>query len=254
MKRYVLVTLLAIFGCTPNLWADDTEIYGTVNNPSLEPNVMVLFDTSGSMATEDVPGDPYVPSQAYDLRQLQLFPKCGLLPALQFKHPQLLLGSQFTSDINNLACAAIKEHLFARGTRRATSAPPGYTCGGVKTTVLRTRQLPELRRLRAGETRSRISVAQAGADGPHPRHRRVRFGMIVFNWDQGGRLVAACGTDKSTLLSSRGRGPAERLDAAGRNPVRDRSLLCGQAELVQLRTPPTPLPCSSAARKTTSSS
>ena len=65
MKRYLVVTLVTLFACAGNLPADDTEIYGTITNPSLEPNVMILFDTSGSMATVDVPGDPYNPSLTY---------------------------------------------------------------------------------------------------------------------------------------------------------------------------------------------
>ena len=40
------------------LRADDTEIYGTITSVSLEPNVLIIFDSSGSMDTADVPGEP----------------------------------------------------------------------------------------------------------------------------------------------------------------------------------------------------
>ena len=130
MKRYMLVTLLMIFGCALDLRADDTEIYGTVNNPSLEPNVMVLFDTSGSMATEDVPGDPYDPSQTYT---------CGscTIPtnAVYYRHwsqqRQLLLGPFRQQTSTTSPAPRIKNSLltqgYADGYIRSSRA---YTCGG----------------------------------------------------------------------------------------------------------------------------
>ena len=59
MKKAFLITLMLIVGTTWSGWADDTEIYGTVTNPDLEPNILIIFDSSGSMSTVDVPGDPY---------------------------------------------------------------------------------------------------------------------------------------------------------------------------------------------------
>ena len=50
--------------------------------PRLAPNVMILFDTSGSMSTEDVPGDPYDPTTDLQ-RQLQLLCQCGLYRRLE---------------------------------------------------------------------------------------------------------------------------------------------------------------------------
>ncbi|MGD8882669.1 MAG: hypothetical protein PVI82_12310 [Desulfobacterales bacterium] len=59
MKKCVLVALMLIVSTAAPSWADDTEIYGTVTNPDLEPNILIVFDSSGSMSTVDVPGDPY---------------------------------------------------------------------------------------------------------------------------------------------------------------------------------------------------
>jgi len=68
MKRHPHLTvaiLWVILAAAASLRADDTEIYGVVSNPSIPPNVLIIFDTSGSMATEDVPGDPYEPATTY---------------------------------------------------------------------------------------------------------------------------------------------------------------------------------------------
>jgi type IV pilus assembly protein PilY1 len=55
-KLMIIVLIMSVPGL---LQADDTEIYGTVTSVSLEPNVLIVFDSSGSMDTADVPGDPY---------------------------------------------------------------------------------------------------------------------------------------------------------------------------------------------------
>ena len=65
MKKCLLFALMLIFSISAHSWADDTEIYGTVTNPDLEPNIMIIFDSSGSMSTVDVPGDPYDPGTVY---------------------------------------------------------------------------------------------------------------------------------------------------------------------------------------------
>ena len=65
MKKCLLIALMLIIGLSEPIGADDTEIYGTVTNPDLEPNILIIFDSSGSMSTVDVPGDPYDPATVY---------------------------------------------------------------------------------------------------------------------------------------------------------------------------------------------
>ena len=50
MKRYIIATLIVIACSAGGIRADDTEIYGVINNTSVAPNVLIIFDTSGSMA------------------------------------------------------------------------------------------------------------------------------------------------------------------------------------------------------------
>ncbi len=65
MKRWLLIALILMISTSVSSRADDTEIYGAVTNPDLEPNILIIFDSSGSMSTVDVPGDPYDPAVTY---------------------------------------------------------------------------------------------------------------------------------------------------------------------------------------------
>jgi type IV pilus assembly protein PilY1 len=52
-----------------------------------------------------------------------------------------------------------------------------------------------------GELKSRIQVAQEVVSELINTTDNVRFGLFRFNYDEGGQLLAACGTDKTTLTS-----------------------------------------------------
>jgi type IV pilus assembly protein PilY1 len=199
MKRHILITFLVLGVLAPHVWADDTEIYGTVTNPSLEPNVMILFDTSGSMATEDVPGDPYDPSQTYSGSRTANAVYYRYWNSHNDQYEWLLL----TGSINNIACATTKSSLQSVGYAQARLRAGTYACGGSNDVNYRLRMGNYMNYDASGVglPQSRISVAQqvladliANTDG-------VRFGMFVYNNNQGGRLVAPCGTGKADLLS-----------------------------------------------------
>ena len=65
MKKGLWIAMVLLISTAASVWADDTEIYGTVTSVELEPNILILFDSSGSMSTVDVPGDPYDPAITY---------------------------------------------------------------------------------------------------------------------------------------------------------------------------------------------
>ena len=67
MKKWILIITVLIVGVPGMLGADDTEIYGTVTSVSLEANVLIVFDSSESMDTADVPGEPYDPVTTYTI-------------------------------------------------------------------------------------------------------------------------------------------------------------------------------------------
>ena len=65
MKKWILIITVLIASVPGMLRADDTEIYGTITSVTLEPNILIVFDSSGSMDTADVPGEPYDPVTIY---------------------------------------------------------------------------------------------------------------------------------------------------------------------------------------------
>jgi type IV pilus assembly protein PilY1 len=198
MLRHVLITALVIICCASSAGADDTEIYGTVTNPSLEPNVLIIFDTSGSMSTEDVPGDPYDKNEIYSGSSDSDGVYQRTWSWTHFRWDWDLI----TGDVNNIQCAAIRDELKAVGYSTGyMRGSPGFTCGGSTEKRLRLGNYLNYVDSGVGQTRSRISVAKDVLTDLINTTTGVRFGMMVFNYEQGGRLVAGCGTDTATLLS-----------------------------------------------------
>lgn len=202
MRRHILIAFLIVGLLAPGVRADDTEIYGTVTNPSLEPNVMILFDTSGSMSTEDVPGDPYDPSQTYSCGSCSYSENAVYYRrwnSTYDRYEWLML----TGNINNIACAATKSALQSVGYAQGRLRSGTFVCGGSNDVYYRLRMGNYLNYDASGVglPQSRISVAQQVLTDLIATTDGVRFGMFVYNYNQGGRLTAPCGTDKANLLS-----------------------------------------------------
>jgi type IV pilus assembly protein PilY1 len=207
MKRSILAALLATVLCTGVLWADDTEIYGTVTNPDLEPNVLIIFDTSGSMAEEDVPGVPYNPSQTYTCGTCTY--SANAVYASRYNYVDGRYGWElFTGSINNISCSGLKDNMltqgYAQGLIRSYSP---FACGGTTTRYLRLGNYLNYIKTGAGPYLSRISVAKQVLTDLIATTDNVRFGMMVFNYEQGGRLVAPLGSvnessHRTALLSA----------------------------------------------------
>ncbi|MGD9415798.1 MAG: PilC/PilY family type IV pilus protein, partial [Desulfobacterales bacterium] len=75
-----------------------------------------------------------------------------------------------------------------------------YACGG-SSRRLRLGNFMNYDESGVGEIKSRIAVAQQVVTDLINNTTGVRFGLMRFNENQGGRLVAACGTDQSTLIN-----------------------------------------------------
>ena len=75
-----------------------------------------------------------------------------------------------------------------------------YNCGGTRAGC-RTGNYMNYVESGVGATESRIDVAKEVITDLINTTTGVRFGVMRFNNDQGGRVVAECGTDKSTLIT-----------------------------------------------------
>ena len=57
---------VALYGSHHDTFAGDTVIYGT-STPSIQPNVLLIIDSSLSMIGDTVIGDPYDPNTTYPI-------------------------------------------------------------------------------------------------------------------------------------------------------------------------------------------
>jgi len=194
MKKWILMITVLII-CAPGfLRADDTEIYGTVTSISLEPNILIIFDSSGSMDTE-VPGTPFdwmgTYSGSYTPLAVYKRVRSGWSYTWEF----------FAPDVNALSCSSVRDELlmqgYARGRIRSSSP---YNCGGTRKR-LRTGNYMNYVESGEGTPRTRIDVAKEVISDLISTTTGVRFGVMRFNPEDGGRVIAECGTDNTTLFS-----------------------------------------------------
>jgi type IV pilus assembly protein PilY1 len=175
--------------------ADDTEIYGTISTTTVEPNVLIIFDTSGSMATADVPGIRYDPNVAYP----------GQYDRNQVYYKKKKQWYEFTGNTTNITCSTVKDKLQTKGyseNSKVKGSSP-FSCDNTKSYQLRTGNYRNyLLENDPNSYRRRIDVAKDVLADIVGNTDGVRFGLMVFNYDQGGRISAACGSSKSTIVSA----------------------------------------------------
>ena len=213
MKRALsIITMITIVLCLtlPGvLRADDTEIYGTVEI-DVEPNVLIIFDTSGSMDTADVRDQLYDPATIYDQTP-------GYLPNAVYEYTWM--GREwrmFTPDINNLNCQSTIDELNTKGYSidYIRSASGGFACGGWTRRRLRMGNYINYEASEAGTLKTRIYVAQEVIKQLIMDTTNVRLGLMRFNADQGGRIIAPIGTAQGDLISA-----INALTASGWTPL-----------------------------------
>ena len=195
MKKWLLIITVLILGLPGMLRADDTEIYGTITSVSLEPNVLIVFDSSGSMDTADVPGEPFDP--------LTIYTGSYSTDAVYLRKRFLFWywWEFFAPDVNTLSCSSVQTELLAQGYAQGdiyASSP--YNCGGT-TKRLRTGNYMNYVESGVGAPRKRIDVAKEVINDLINTTTGVRFGVMRFNEYEGGRVIAECGADKSTIIS-----------------------------------------------------
>ena len=195
MKKTILLLTVLIMSLPGLLRADDTEIYGTITSVSLEPNVLIIFDSSGSMDTADVPGDPYDPLTTYSGSS-----------STNAVYRRVRVGwwytwQQMAPDVYALGCSSTQTDLLAQGyTRSRINSSSPYNCGGTRKR-LRLGNYMNYVESGAGADRKRIDVAKEVVTDLINTTTGVRFGVMRFNAEDGGRVIAECGTDKTTLVS-----------------------------------------------------
>ncbi len=204
MKRYLLLAFAMILILSSQLWADDTSIFGTASI-SIAPNILIIFDTSGSMTTVDVPGEYYNPATTYSgsYTNNAVYQKvCGWSCSYE----------PFASDIDDLNCSDVKTALETNGhvNDNIKDSDSNYECGGTNKDLYLGNWINYDES--ATGPRSRTDVAKEVITNLINDTDNVRFGLMRFNNnhgdDQGGYIVAECGADKTDLINAVNNFPA----------------------------------------------
>lgn len=208
MKKLIILISIAVWMAAAGVaLADDTAIYGS-GAINVQPNVLIIFDTSGSMGTQDVPGEYYDPATTY----------AGTYsPNVVYSRSWWSWSySWFADSISDLNCASVESALSTDGyvTSNVNSGPT-YGCGGWNRT-LRLGNWLNYDQSTGGAMRTRIDVAQEVITNLINDTDGVRFGLMRFNTWEGGRLTThgQCGSTKADLIAD-----INALTASGMTPL-----------------------------------
>lgn len=193
MKKLILLISIAVWmAAAGGAWADDTSIYGS-GAITIQPNVLIIFDTSGSMGTADVPGEYYDPAKTYT----------GPFIATTVYRRSRGRTEWFADNISDLDCSVVESALSTDGyISDNVNNGPGYGCGGTRKR-LRLGNWLNYDQSGTGAMRTRIDVAQEVVSNLINDTPDVRFGLMRFNTYQGGRLSTngQCGAAKADLIA-----------------------------------------------------
>nr|WP_319392833.1 PilC/PilY family type IV pilus protein [uncultured Desulfobacter sp.] len=209
-----LLYLLCIIAWASCAFAEDVDIYG-VSEIDLKPNVLIILDNSGSMATEDVASnqsDDYDPSTSYS----------GSYGTSKVYYKSKGSWKYFFDNINSSdwTCATAQTVLLSKGywtgqLQYKKKKSNKVTCSNKGS--LRDYALGNFLNFSGGGAdRSRMEVAkEVVADLIYDNYDNVSFGLMAFNeagnnvWNgysdyygNGGYIVAECGSSRSTLIGN----------------------------------------------------
>jgi type IV pilus assembly protein PilY1 len=202
-----LFLILFLFLFVSYIHAEDVDIYG-ISQIDVKPNVLIILDNSGSMSNEDVPGDPYDPGRTYagSYNSRTVYVKSG---SGWYEY-----WTQYFNDItsSDWQCASAKEDLTSVGywqgklsQNRRTGVITCSGSGGNKNYALG--NYLNFESAGGGQERSRMAVAkEVVANLIYENYDKINFGLMTFNYEDGGYIVAGCGAAKSTLIGSYGPG------------------------------------------------
>jgi type IV pilus assembly protein PilY1 len=234
MKKFIsmaiLILALYLSGPASIVRADDTEIYGT-QTVGVNPNILIIFDSSGSMATNDVPAEYYDPNKTYS----GTYTKNAVYSATTDYRGRITY-SVFTNAVTDISCTDTSNlQTLGRASVHVKKSSSGtLSCPSNTTQTLYMGNYINYDKLGLDNTDTRINVAKKVIADLVNKTDNVRFGLMTFNPnnstdpnsntanDSGGRIVKGMGATKSELvtainsLSANGWTPlAETLAEAG---------------------------------------
>ena len=162
----------------------DTVIYG-VSTGTIQPNVLVILDNSGSMSGEIITGDPYTPSTTYTVTNGCSGAACSSNAVYRWNSSQNRWAS-YIANVSTVTCANASNALTTSGTYQGRLRTSG-TCSSNSGSYALGNYINWL--AGGGGTRSKMEVAQEVLSDLVNSTSGVRFGLMIFNSDEGGHIA-----------------------------------------------------------------
>ncbi|MDD3083021.1 MAG: hypothetical protein PHW17_12465, partial [Desulfobacterales bacterium] len=180
MKRIIslLSVVLWLAGAAGAVLADDIDIYGTTT-VSVQPNVLIIFDNSGSMSTEDVGGEFYDPDTTYDTTYTgSKLTNAVYQRTFNWRTWSYDYNTVYINNVDNLLCASVKNDLKTKGYANGVQLRSNSSCGGNTTYYLRLGNFINYEASDPDDPVSRISVAKQVITNLINDTDNVRLGLM----------------------------------------------------------------------------
>jgi len=193
MKKYIL--LLFVLFLASSVFADDIDIYG-VSSINVKPNVLIIFDNSGSMSTSDVPSEVYDPAVTY---------LGSYVTNRVYRYSNTFFDDVNSSHWNETTSqSALSTQGYWRGRiTRTGDVSTGYVNSGGRTYSYR---LGNYRNFLAQPTvtskRRMIVAKEVIAKLIYDNYTNVNFGIMKFHNNEGGFVVEPCGASLLELIGT----------------------------------------------------
>ena len=173
----------------PAAWAldqypGDTVVYGA-STQSIEPNVLIILDNSGSMDETIVAGDPYDPATVYPPANGCQGQPCDTNRVYRWRAIEGKWVNHI-SDVNSISCNRARNALLQNGLYQGLLRTSG-TCSSTSGSFALGNYINWL--TASGGYRTKMEVAQEVLANLINTTSGVRFGLMLFNQSNGGHIA-----------------------------------------------------------------
>lgn len=210
MKRIILIiTVIGCLALSGAVRADDIDIYGS-SAISVPPNVLIIFDNSGSMRNETDSGIVY----SYATEFTGAYSRYAVYRKVTLRWGRYRYDL-FTSHVDNITCATPKNNLINDGyALRAGVNATNFGCSKNRYDLYLGNWLNF--DAAGGGTTTRLAVAKEVVKNviQDPANANVRFGLMNFNnnntdsstaphlYRNGGKIVKEIGAPTAELVAA----------------------------------------------------
>ncbi|MCC6544612.1 MAG: VWA domain-containing protein [Nitrospirae bacterium] len=207
MKR-LLIVICILIAFPVVVHADDLEIYGTTTS-EIKPNILIIFDNSGSMNDEVKSAIGYNPSVTYSQTSVcgsSGNSLCATSDVFRWRDVEKVWQAYTTLAKVQSKCTTAYNTLSTQGSYTGKLATSG-SCSSTSATYATGNYINFLVSDSGDSdpTTPKLTIAKRVVTDLVQTTDSVNFGLMVFNYSQGGRLAfpvsdMTIGTNRATLI------------------------------------------------------